>query len=296
MAGFTKILGATAVALCLAAVSANANAMTFANFGQSNTTGKQGVVWRQLSPATNGALFSDSQAFGLGGSPMGPNSLGSSSVTQPTNRDAISTWITFSMLSSDYASLSSSLFLYATESGHAATCSTNPCMMGSRVMQDNINGNVEAANATFQGLRFVYTGATNAALGLTNGMTLLDVHFTDAELSGRRTTSVGSATVDGLTMPPIASVTYSSDLLNGLHGRPDISDAFDGNFGLGFSNVRNYLSFTSGAAVPSFAANISGSFAAELQASVPEPATWAFMIAGFGGAGGMLRRRRALAA
>lgn len=30
-------------------------------------------------------------------------------------------------------------------------------------------------------------------------------------------------------------------------------------------------------------------------AAVPEPATWAFMIMGFGGAGAMLRRRRALA-
>ncbi len=33
-----------------------------------------------------------------------------------------------------------------------------------------------------------------------------------------------------------------------------------------------------------------------LAVAVPEPATWAFMIMGFGGAGAMLRRRRAVAA
>ncbi len=294
MAVITRALKAAAMAVCLGATSTAAEAATFANFGQTNTLGKEGVVWRKGTPATNASLFTDSQAFSLGGMPVGPNALGPTAVTQPANRDSIATWITFSLLGPEYASLQSSLFIYATEAGHAATCSSPACGLGSFVMQSGIDGNATGAATAagaFQGMRFVYTGATNNALGLLNGMTLLDVHFTDAMLTGMRTSGAGSANLSDSTVMGQSIVTYTSDLLNGLGGRPDISQAFDGNFGLGFSNVRNSLGFNSGAAIPSFAANVSGTFAAELQLSVPEPGTWALMILGFGAAGAALRRR-----
>jgi hypothetical protein len=73
-----------------------------------------------------------------------------------------------------------------------------------------------------------------------------------------------------------SSLCYTSDIL-------DVQNLIVNNFALSFSGITNY-----GAAGGNFNASGSGTFAG----AVPEPATWAMMIAGFGLVGAAARRRR----
>jgi hypothetical protein len=74
-------------------------------------------------------------------------------------------------------------------------------------------------------------------------------------------------------------------------GVVDISALFDDSAEFGFSGVLPGFGDTDNDnALDSF--NATG-FAATFSGAIPEPGTWALMILGFGGAGAMLRRRRA---
>lgn len=112
--------------------------------------------------------------------------------------------------------------------------------------------------------------------------------------------STGFAGSDGSIYDPAsppASVEFTSGILN-LGGSTDHSFAFSltpthavGNPG-GCATTTAITTCT--ASVASFDSPISGQFSA----AVPEPASWALLILGFGGVGGLLRnhRRRAAAA
>lgn len=81
--------------------------------------------------------------------------------------------------------------------------------------------------------------------------------------------------------------------LTGFFSHPGV--AHDGGFN--FYNSDYQLSSISANSWDSFADFGSLAYTATFTGgAVPEPATWALMIAGFGGAGGMLRRRRIQAA
>jgi hypothetical protein len=109
---------------------------------------------------------------------------------------------------------------------------------------------------------------------------LLTLTFTNATFVG----AGGSGAVFG-TQPGGGTVTYTSDFV-------DFTDQTSGDFSIGLSGI-----------TPNFSANAwtadsVGTFAsdsANVGNGVPEPATWAMMIIGFGGVGALMRRRRAFA-
>jgi hypothetical protein len=147
-------------------------------------------------------------------------------------------------------------------------------------MPVDVNGQVEAyMNVESSGSPW---DGTISFTRVTDGANLLTLAFTGATLAG----SGGAGALFG--SQPSGTVTYSSDFV-------DFTGQTAGDFSLGFSGITPGFSTTvawSADAVGTFAsdsANIPGG------GGVPEPATWAMMIVGFGGVGALLRRRRTLA-
>lgn len=140
-------------------------------------------------------------------------------------------------------------------------------------------------------LTYTYTGADKNYNWYGNSRTLhtgdiiLSATFTNAWIQG--TGSSGS--FDVTTVSPYVTGTVTniySDVFS--FGN---TNEFDFAYTLTGANLGNPAP---GGSYGSFNAGSSASFSAGI---VPEPATWALMIAGFGGAGAMLRsRRRQLAA
>ncbi len=111
-------------------------------------------------------------------------------------------------------------------------------------------------------------------------MNLLTATFTEATLN----VDLG-ATPSGsfFATNPFQTVSYASDVF-------DVASVIEADFALGFSSITTAFFVTRGVGT-AFQANVVGTFAA----AVPEPATWAMMIAGFGMVGFAARRRRATA-
>jgi hypothetical protein len=127
------------------------------------------------------------------------------------------------------------------------------------------------------------------------------------------TLTIGSGTLD------FAALNGDVDIFDGrdLQGSNLISlvevrlDGSGGQFNLGGFQINPplvgdvmTLSFPPGreatgnaefANADSFAFQLSSASSNQITAAIPEPTTWALLIAGFGGVGGMLRRRRTLA-
>jgi len=93
-----------------------------------------------------------------------------------------------------------------------------------------------------------------------------------------------SGSLNTTTLAFNGNVTYSSGAI------PAISGAIPPrSFSLSLNEVNPNFNAGQGDVLDSFTADVTGSFSA---AGVPEPATWALMILGFGSAGAMLRSRR----
>lgn len=155
----------------------------------------------------------------------------------------------------------------------------------------------------FQIADFTYSGTSSQAASLegltyqqvidsgtltfTNGLgNLLTVNFTNALLGGR---DGGVFLWGGDDTSISASVDYTSDF-----DSPDLSslNGLD-NFmlGLTINPANDGLVLGANSQLASFEASAVGTFST----AVPEPATWAMMIFGFGGMGAILRRRRTTA-
>jgi hypothetical protein len=173
------------------------------------------------------------------------------------------------------------------------TVTNTPAMFdGSTYTQTGID------NGSF---KFVYAGPTETldSIHLVKNVTvLLSGTFNDAWLSGAG--GVGGLDV---TISNGGSATFTSTIYDLSNTKPG-SDEFALHLGnvaphFGATNpstgcVVDICSHVGTSALSSFRAHTGGDFQ-DLQLSVPEPSTWALMIAGFGGAGAMLRRRRAAA-
>lgn len=152
----------------------------------------------------------------------------------------------------------------------------------------------------FQPVDFSYTGTStqsaflagptyqqlidSGTLTFTNALgNILTVTFTNALLGGRD----GGVFLWGGDDTSIgASVSYTSDF-----DSPELS-TFDGsdNFmlALTLNPSSSNLALGSNGQLASFQASATGTF----RTAVPEPGAWAMMILGFGGVGGLMRRRR----
>ncbi|MGZ3377451.1 MAG: PEPxxWA-CTERM sorting domain-containing protein [Phenylobacterium sp.] len=153
-------------------------------------------------------------------------------------------------------------------------------------------------NGTFN---FIYEGTTQVLDGFSlvhNVTSLLSGTFNNAWLQGAG--GVGGLDV---SISNGGNAHFVSSIYNLSHVVPG-SDEFTlhlGNVSPNFSAVNpstgcvaNVCSHIGNTDLNSFRAHIGGDFQ-DFQLTVPEPTTWALMIMGFGGAGAMLRRRRASA-
>jgi hypothetical protein len=124
------------------------------------------------------------------------------------------------------------------------------------------------AYMTFAATGAPYSG-TLTFLRVSDNANLLTVVFSGAALTG-----LGTA-ASFLDSQPTGTVTYTSDFL-------DFSGTTAADFALSFSAL------TSPFGGDAWTADSTGTFAA----NIPEPATWAMMILGFGATGALVRLRR----
>jgi hypothetical protein len=123
---------------------------------------------------------------------------------------------------------------------------------------------------------FVYQpyGGTFSITSLAGG---LGVNYLSGAFAGLELGSGSSAVVSG--SEPGNVVSYTSDVITGLSSPRALS--------LSFANVTSPIDIC-GSTLCSFTSSISGNFSS----AVPEPASWAMMVGGFGLLGAAMRRRR----
>ncbi len=142
------------------------------------------------------------------------------------------------------------------------------------------------------GFHFTYDGPSKKIGGVmfNHGANLLSGTFTNAFITGIVGGGVASLQAENNTTGPI---NFTSDFL--LFQNPCCGDEA---MSLAFSDVTPALHINSvGDTLASFDTNAAGDFSADVvaktpQGGVPEPTTWAMLMAGFAGVGAALRRRR----
>ena len=131
---------------------------------------------------------------------------------------------------------------------------------------------------------YTFAGATGTKIGgitLTNGENLLSGTFSGAWIQGN-----GGSGAMNLSVSNGGSMSFSSAV------DPAIAQGLTPEFAYTLLNVAPaFGAASSGAALESFTGKGDGEFSLAA-VGVPEPATWAMMIVGFGGLGGLLRGRR----
>lgn len=140
------------------------------------------------------------------------------------------------------------------------------------------------------GFSFIYAGAPDLVVdGHTyhTGANLLSGTFGGAAIVGQNGATSGS-TLDATSSG--GTVNFTSDFLTFMA-------VGDRSFSLSMTSVLDPLNASAGQSLDSFGAVSTGSFEAAIgggggQGGVPEPASWALMILGFGAVGLTLRRRR----
>lgn len=136
---------------------------------------------------------------------------------------------------------------------------------------------------------FSFTSASAVTFGGATGTNLLTGTFSGSAVTAQIN---GSTANYGVSTPP-AFVTFTSDFL-------DFSDSTARDLAFAITGINPSVSFDSFAGgTGQFAGTIGGSFSADVFAGsglpgVPEPATWALMIGGFGMVGTAMRRRKVL--
>jgi hypothetical protein len=170
--------------------------------------------------------------------------------------------ISFSFNTPELATLTNldaTLWLDANETGHAATGS------GINLVQSGLGGT----------LKVTYTGSNSSVLAY--GTNLITFSFSNAWVLGGLSTASFNGFNDS-TWPSTAS--FTSDFI-------DPTRFENPSFILTFNSTG--VGHASGKSLSNFNASATGNFAAD---AIPEPASWALMIMGFGGVGAMLRNRR----
>jgi hypothetical protein len=225
------------------------------------------AVFADFTPDTNKADFSWVRSTN--------NALGAFSTEGTLKSVNVATH--FSFIDPSLAALA---FLPATFNLTAAVTTPSPATF-------NVGTNTwteSNLHSTGAGFSFIYSGPTTVIAGhtLTHNVTnLLSGVFTGAYIQG-----FGSSGSTNLQSDGFASVTYFSDVI-------DFSSVVPGSTAFAFNllSVNPHFGASAGHSLNSFAANGGGNFSADFH-GIPEPATWAMMLVGFGGIGLMVRNRR----
>jgi len=257
----------------LLATLASASALTLAVVSLS--TSAQAAVEAQFTPDTNANDYAWIKSAGGTGGEL--RTVGTNGPTVGCT-DCVATH--FSFLD---PTLSALAFIPTTFQLDANAAEGNPATVNSAGVwtQTSIDG----------GFHFTYfdphfavgTTQTFGSHSLVNGITnLLSGVFTGAYIQGAG--GSGSANV---TIANGGHLVLSSDELTFAH-----IDTATEEFALNLLGATPNFGARPGQALTSFAANGGGNFSAE---PIPETATWALLIVGFGGMGAVLRSRRRLA-
>ena len=120
------------------------------------------------------------------------------------------------------------------------------------------------------------------------GSNLLSGVFTLSTINGKLGGSSGSESSSTLGG---SSITYTSDFLN-------FTPTVNRDFAIGLTSIRLPFARAPGRALRTFSANSTGSFSSDPAPllNVPEPATWAMLVMGFGLVGVAARRRKGVIA
>jgi hypothetical protein len=252
----TKLaMGVFAGAALFAAVPANATITTFADY---KTIGAgANIYWKNNSGST----------AGTGGSIY---TIGSAGATTAGSRN-----VAFSFLQSELAPYVTNVTGKFTL---LASVTNSPVLtLGGIKIQQNIAG-------SFSILSTSVITIGNLTFGI--GANLLSGVFTQSAIAGAGAGTSGSfsaSTTGGST------ITYTSDFLNFLPTN-------NRDFSLGLTSITQALANSNGKALRTFKATSTGSFSTDPAPvpinAVPEAATWAMFIGGFGLMGAALRRRR----
>ncbi len=144
-----------------------------------------------------------------------------------------------------------------------------------------VAGGVGIAPVTSGSFSFTASAPTNYN-GRT-GTNLLSATFTGGALTGL----IGGSVASYINSEPPGTVTFTSDFL-------DFDQSTARDFAIAI-NAINPLLVADPSGIAGFAGTASGTFGADAvsgnPAIVPEPASWALMIIGFGMVGGVARRR-----
>lgn len=251
-AGFAA---ATIAASVLVATPSQATITNFASF--SALSQSPNIFWTNSGgTGKNGTLFTSAN-----GSAPGSTTI-KFSFLQPGLNVVSNVLATFTLLATVTNTAASSL----------GTSPTAP------QTQKNLNGTFSIISQT----PITIAGHTYAA-----GTNLLSATFTNGKINGYSSGGVSDSTSG--TPASAGTITYSSAFLNFL---PTV----DKDFALTLTSITPTLSHTSGKALNNFRANATGTFSTDpaptVVIPVPESATWAMFIGGFGLMGAALRRRR----
>lgn len=268
MKTLTTLASAAVLAAAIAAAAAPAQAaeVLFASFN-TGTSNAQNIDW--VRSGASGQLFTTSTATAttLGAAAVKFTFLGDSALT-------------------DFDGLNANFTLSATVTGVPAQFD------GSTYTQTALD------NGTFS---FVYEGASQTLDGVSlvhNSTVLFSGTFNDAWLQGAGGVGGLAVSLSNGGNAHFASSIY--DFSHAVAGTDEFTIHL-GNVSPNFSSSNPSTGCTLSVCahigttdLNSFRAHIGGDFQ-DFQLAVPEPTTWALMIMGFGGAGVMLRRRRAVA-
>jgi len=224
----------------------------------------QAAVFAQFAPVSSAADFS-----WIRGAPDTEGSFISIVNASDTTAQAVAT--SFSFIT---PSLSALAFLPANFVLDAAVTTPSPAVNNAdgSFTQPNIHG-------TFS---FTYTGPTQTigAITLTQNLTnLLSGVFSGAYVRG-----IGGSGSANLAVT-LGTLSYASDIAAIAGLRPGAEE-----FAFNLLSAKAQFVAQGGKAMTGITANGGGNFSGQF---VPEPAAWGLMIAGFGMAGALIRRRRA---
>lgn len=201
------------------------------------------------------------------------------SIATPTATTAGSALVGFSFINLNSQLTSAVSNVHALFTFNGSVLNTPATALSGFLIQPGINGSFSLVTTSA-----ITVGSTTYA----SGSNLLSAIFTDVSFSGRSGATSGAVGGDNING---GSLTYTSDFLNFATGA-----GLDTSFNL--SAIAPTPSRATGGtyALKSFASDAGGSFSADpspnITASVPEPATWVMMLAGFGMIGFGLRNRR----
>lgn len=245
------LAGVAATALTASAPAAAVT--TFANF--SALAGGNNIRWERTAGTGNASFYT---------------------IATNTGSTAASRAVNFSFLQSSIAGFVTNVNAIWTLNGTVSN--TVAVVNGANLVQNNLTGSF-----SFVSTQAITIGARTFAAG----SNLLSGTFTQSTLSGARGGNSGG--ISGST--PSSTITYTSDFMN-------FGQTVNRNFAVNLTSIAPVFQANPVAGVPtsainSFRAVAGGSFStdpAPIVTAVPEPGTWAMMIAGMGLVGFARRR------